>query len=198
MAEDDLTPALADAVRGLAAERGPCPPPAALVDYEALAESGRARHEVHEHVQICSRCQLVLLNVGEPEAARVSRRWLLPLAAALVIAALTPALYRALSPPPPVEGAVRGTELQPMAPLGDVAAVPAFAWQSPIRAPKYRVTVYRGRQAVWTTESGETRVARPGGVAIDPAVEYTWQVDALDTEGTVRLSSPRTAFVLRR
>jgi hypothetical protein len=197
MADDDLTAPLAGAVRALAGQRGPCPSPAALVEYESLPAPEQARHEIHDHVQVCARCQLVLLNLDEP-AARPLSRWLLPLAAVLALAVLTPALYRALTPAPPVADTVRGTELQPVAPVGNVSAVSAFEWQSPIHALRYRVTVYRGAQSVWTTESGEMRVARPPALAIDPGVEYTWQADALDGEGTVRMSSPRTAFTLRR
>lgn len=196
MAEDDLNQPLADAVRALAAQRGACPPAAALVEYEALPAPERTRHSVHDHVQVCSRCQLVLLNLDEP-AARWSARWVLPLAAALAIAALTPAIYRTLNPPPAAIDTVRGTELQPIAPAATVSAVGAFEWQSPIRASKYRITVYRGANLVWTTDSGETRVALPAGVTIEPGVEHAWQVSALDAEGTVRMSSPRTPFTLR-
>ena len=197
MADDDLTPPLADAVRALRNQRGLCPPPEALVEYESRPAAERARDEIHSHVQVCSRCQLVLLNLDEP-VVRPMSRWLLPLAAVLALVALTPVMYRALKPPPAVVDTVRGTELQPIAPVGDIAALGAFEWQSPIRAAKYRLTVYRGSQSVWTTESGETRVARPPAVTIDPGVEYTWQADALDAEGIVRMSTPRTAFTVRR
>lgn len=197
MADDDLTPPLADAVRALAGKRGPCPRAAALVEYESLPAAERARDEIHDHVQVCSRCQLVLLNLEEP-AARSLSRWLLPLAAALALVALTPVMYRALYPPAGVEDTVRGSELQAIAPVGDVSSAAAFEWQSPIRAAKYRVTVYRGSQVVWTTESGDTRVVWPASVTLDPGVQYTWQADALDAEGTVRMSSQRTAFALRR
>lgn len=73
--------------------------------------------------------------------------------------------------------------------LQEASSVGAFEWQSPMRAPNYRVSVYWGQQAVWTMESGETRVARPNAVAIDPGVEYTWKADALDAEGTVRMAT---------
>ena len=196
MAEDDLNPPLAEAVRALAGRRGPCPPAASLVEYGALPVAERARHDVHDHVQVCSRCQLVLLNLEEP-AARPSSRWVLPLAAALAIAALAPVMYRALNPPAAVEDTVRGTELQPVAPVGEVSAVSAFEWQSPIRASKYRIAVYRGPNLVWTTDAGGARVALPAGVTIEPGVEHSWQASALDAEGTVRMSSPRTAFTIR-
>ena len=74
----------------------------------------------------------------------------------------------------------------------------AAGGQSPIRAAKYRVTVYRGSQVVWTMESRDTRVVWPASVTLDPGVHYTWQADALDAEGTIRMSSQRIAFTLRR
>lgn len=199
MAENGLTSEQRDALAAVTAARGPCPAAETLVEYEALPDIARARHSVHAHVQVCSRCQLVLLHLEEPavQSPRSLVRWALPLAAALAIAILGPVLYRSVPTEPTVE-TIRGSELQPVAPVGPVVDMTAFEWQTPIRAAKYRVTVFRGSQVVWVGEAVDTRVAPPDTVSFERGVGYEWQVDAVDAEGSVRLSSPRTGFSLMR
>ena len=204
MTEDDLTPAAQSALSALKKQRGPCPPAESLVAYEALPAPEREQRPEHAHIQICSRCQLLLLHMAEPRqdgawpAEAPTRggglRWMLPLAAAAVLAVgLTLVDWRS-DRGTPVE-TIRGSELQAIAPAGTVAGVSAFSWQSPIRSDRYRITVWRGTDQVWRAISGTTRIIAPQAM-FEKGVEYAWQVEAIDREGAVRMVSPSQSFVL--
>jgi hypothetical protein len=204
MAPDDLSPSQQDALRGLRAARGGCPPAEALVEYGDLDAGAQARHSIHEHVTVCGRCQLVLLNVEQAEADGAaamptsrSYRWLLPVAALIALAIAGPALYRFIARPPADRtGSVRGSEVTPIGPAGEISAPIEFVWQSPLQSVRYRVIVLRGTQPVWTAETAATRMSPPPGT-LQPGISYRWRVEALDREGVVRMSSPETAFIVR-
>lgn len=194
MTEDDLTPAAHDALGALKNQRGPCPPAETLVAYEALAAPERERRPEHAHVQICSRCQLLLLHMAEPQPAASMIRWVLPLAAVAVLAVgLSLVDWRSEGRTP--ADTVRGSDIQAIAPAGTVAAVSAFSWLSPIRSDRYRITVRRGADQVWQAISGTTRIIPPPAI-FEKGVEYTWQIEAIDREGEVRMVSPSQSFVL--
>lgn len=194
MNEDDLTPAAQDALGALKKQRGPCPSAETLVAYEALSGPEREQRPEHAHIQICSRCQLVLLHMAEPQPAASMLRWVLPIAAVAVLAVgLSLVDWRSDRVLP--GDTVRGSEIQAIAPAGTVAGVSAFSWQSPIRSDRYRITVRRGADQVWQAVSGTTRIAAPPAM-FEKGVEYTWQVEALDREGDVRMVSPSQSFTL--
>lgn len=197
MEEHPLTPAAHDALAALKQQRGPCPPAETLVAYEALRAPERELRPEHPHIQICSRCQLVLLHMAEPQAASALQRvggWMLPLAAVAVLAVgLSLVDWRSGGTP---ADTVRGSEIQAIAPAGTVAEVGAFSWQSPISSDRYRITVRRGADQVWQAVSGTTRIMPPPAI-LEKGVEYTWQVEALDREGVVRMQSPSQSFILR-
>jgi hypothetical protein len=125
-------------------------------------------------------------------------RWALPLAAVAVLGiALT--FVDGGRPPiaPAHEGdAVRGTELQAIAPAGASEMLREFSWQSPLDADRYRVIVRRGTTVVWQTETTAQRLAPPETGTIERDVQYEWQVEALDREGNVRMTSPPQSFVV--
>src|SRR5688572_11015670 len=77
-----------------------------------------------------------------PVAAPTRPAWVLPLAAVIALGLLTPLVYRSLTPAPPPVDTVRGTDVQPIAPIGPVAELREFSWQSPIEAVQYRVRVF--------------------------------------------------------
>ena len=143
-------------------------------------------------------CQLVLLLMNDTEADAGVRIWsvrmVLPLAALVAVAIGASYFYRAAAPPPP--NTIRGTEIQPIAPAGAAAGLPTFEWQSPIQTAMYRVTVRRGAETIWTLESTTTRLVPPASAHLPPG-KYSWQVEALDREGVVRMSSPPQRFVVR-
>jgi hypothetical protein len=136
-----------------------------------------------------------LLHMAEPQPATSTLRWMLPLAAVAVLAVgLSLVDWRSDRGTP--TDTVRGSEIQAIAPAGTVAGVSAFSWQSPIRSDRYRVTVRRGADQVWQAVSGTTRIMPPPAI-FEKGVEYTWQVEALDREGEVRMQSPSQSFILR-
>jgi hypothetical protein len=209
--EDELTPAQRGALEALKSTRGACPPPEALVEYEALPENDRAERPEHAHIQICSRCQLVMLHVGGAgeaggagKAAETSwKTWALPLAAVLVLAVGFTVTTRrdATTTIDPVD-TVRGTELQVMAPAGAVEIIREFRWQSPIQAERYRVIVRRAasgaseRIIVWQGETTGLSLAPPPSGVIERDVQYEWLVEAIDREGNVRMTSPPQPFLV--
>ena len=194
---DDLTPPQRESLDALRASRGACPSAETLVAYEALSAADRARHSHHAHIVACSRCQLALHHMAEPVTASSSAamKWALPIAAVLAVAiGFTLVDRRNVAPVAPAVDTVRGTEIQPTGPGGAVEIIREFAWQSPIRAARYRVTVRRGSTVVWETETTGLSVAPPPPGVIQRDVQYEWQVEAIDREGNVRMTSPPQPF----
>jgi hypothetical protein len=197
--DDRLGPELEAAVRSLRGSRGGCPAAEALVDYDALDDPARNRHPVHDHVQLCGRCQLVLLTIageGPRTQARSWQPWMLAAAAVLAFAIALPVLLRTPTPAAPTAGddVVRGSALQPVEPVGAVTGVRAFNWQTPLTGVRYRVEVRRGTEVIWRAESARPPLAPDGLPSLEPGVDYTWQVHAIDAEGAIRLSSPPQPF----
>jgi hypothetical protein len=196
--DDQLTGEQQGAVGALKASRGEHPPADALLEYEALAPADRERHPAHDHLVVCSRCQLVVLHAAEPAPTQRTSvlRWALPLAAVAVLAVgLTLVSQRPVSNGPQEQETIRGTAIQLTAPLGAVEIVREFSWQSPIRVDRYRVIVRRGDTVVWQSETSGLTLAPPTGVFVRD-VEYAWQVEAVDREGVVRMTSPSQSFVV--
>ena len=124
---------------------------------------------------------------------------LLPAAAA---AALAVALLVPREAPPvrdsPLE--VRGSTLQPLAPVGDVTSVTEFKWASPFAAARYRVSVKDAAgKTVLSLESAAERVPlAPDAAQRLSAGRHTWAVEALDASGRVIGTSPPRSFTLVR
>jgi len=200
--EEPLTPEQQSALDAIKRARGECPSAETLVDYESLDAAAREKHAAHDHISICSRCQLVLLHSAEPRAQAGSRlRWALPLAALLVLGVAVTMVFRSSTTLAPVQPeTVRGAELQLLAPIGVVDTLTEFSWGSPIKADIYNVTVTRGSVQVWTGRTTSDRIVAPVGV-FEPNVVYLWKVDALTGEGhvfTPRMTSPPQTFTLSR
>jgi hypothetical protein len=194
---DDLTPDQRGAIEALKAARGPCPSAETLVAYEALSAADRARHPAHDHIAICSRCQLVLLHAAAPATAPSSPlRWMLPLAALLLVGVAGVMLRGGGVPPSTGVETVRGSEIQALGPIGSVDAVGEFSWQSPIRAERYRVRVTRGADSVFYGETAALKIAASAEL-FEPGVEYRWSVEALDQDGDVRMTSPPQTFRIK-
>jgi len=201
---EELTSEQRAALDAVKASRGSCPPAETLVEYESLDADARARHAAHDHISICSRCQLVLLHAAEPNAATSSKlRWMLPLAAALMLGVAVTMVFRSpVGTPAPVLEPTRGAELRPVNPIGTVDTVTEFSWESSIRADVYSVRVTRGADPVWVGRTKLLRIEAPAGV-FEAGVEYRWTVSALaganpDGDVEVRMTSPSRAFTIRR
>ena len=203
--DNDLSSDQRGALDALKASRGSCPPGETLVEYEARSPEARAQHSAHDHISICSRCQLTLLHMAEPRIESSSRlRSLLPLAALLVLGVALTILFRSplntiatrLEP-------IRSAELQPLAPIGNVETLTAFSWESPIRADLYMITVTRGSVEVWSGNTSAFKIDAPAGV-FEPGVQYRWTVRASvrDKRSSdvfyTRMTSPPVSFTLSR
>ena len=202
---DDLSPAQRDSLDALRGTRGACPPAEALVEYATWTGQERERHAHHQHIVVCSRCQLTLHHIdpsaavvaGVNEGRKLKLAFVLPLAAAAVLAfGLSLLDRRGTTTVPPGVDTVRGTEIQVTAPAGAVEIVREFSWQSPIRAERYRVIVRRGSTVVWQTETTGPSAAPPPAGVIQRDVQYEWQVEAIDREGNVRMTSPPQPFLV--
>lgn len=131
-----------------------------------------------------------------PAAARTRAGWLRPLyglaAAAVIVLAV---LWVTAPPRTQDEGAVRGADLIAVAPLGQADAR-QFAFNSPLQAASYRVTVRdaKGELLFTMTTRGLSVVpdqSLRGRLAAGES--YTWSVAALDVNGdTIAESKPAT------
>jgi len=187
--EGELPAGAPEALEELKRARGACPSAEALTGYATLSADDRA------HIEVCSRCQLVLLHLEEPAAPSSSStwKWALPIAA-IVVLAVGLTVFNSRSTPP--VDSVRGTEIQPIAPAGTVLGPPILRWQSPLSGVRYRVTVRRGSTVIWSETVDGTEAPVPASIGLEPGAEYTWQVEALDKEGEVRMTSPPQTFVI--
>jgi hypothetical protein len=122
------------------------------------------------------------------------RRFALIVAAALLVAGLVwlkP--FHAKSP----QIAVGDTAaLKPDGPSGTILGPPTFRWQSSLTNVRYRVTVRRGPTVVWVGTVDAADAVAPNSTAFEPGAEYSWQVDAIDQQGNVQMSSPPQTFVI--
>jgi len=155
---------------------------AAYVDRQ-LERPARAR--VEDHLTTCGECREEIVTVTRlARSLRTRRQWVMavPLAAAAV-------LLLAIIPwrgSPRVEGPVLRepavtTTIPPtlLAPIGAVGALPRLSWTSVPHADRYGVTVFDSSGAViWETQVGDTSVAVPDSISVQPGAAYFWKVAA--------------------
>jgi hypothetical protein len=176
--------------------------------------SDAERRRVETHIDECAACRreivalLPITHPGESPDNRIvhrPRRWWIPAAAAAVIAAMAmPRLTRNAPGPDvpqrarPVTEAGSRSRLAIVAPADDatVAGPLVFTWRS-ANADVYRIAIVTASgDSVWTTDTGDTTITLPDGVALQPDRAYFWRVDAIGTgiaatTGSHRLQIPR-------
>jgi hypothetical protein len=139
-------------------------------------------------------------------ARRRSAVWVTRLAAAAMIllaAGLFLQRYFAAPPlpAPPSSGVVRGGEVEPLVPIGDVEAVPAeLRWAPRPGAVSYRVRLQTVDDTVlWEATVPVPPARLPAEVAgrLQRAVVYVWSVEALDPAGARLASSESVRFRVR-
>jgi hypothetical protein len=142
--------------------------------------------------------------------SRQSRRspWPARLAAAAVVI-LAAGLFLTRSPlappplpaPPAAGGVVRGGFVEPLAPVGEVAAVPdELSWEPRPGAVSYRVHLRAFDDApLWETTVAAPPARLPAEVAghLARAVAYSWSVEALDAKGGRLAGSEPVRFQVR-
>jgi hypothetical protein len=119
--------------------------------------------------------------------------WLARLAAAAVVILAAGLFWQRFlaSPPLPAPpgsgGVVRGGMVEPLDPLGDLAAMPAeLRWELRPGAASYRVRLWTVDDTVlWEATVSAPPARLPAAVVqgLQPAVTYTWSVEALDGRG---------------
>jgi len=120
-------------------------------------------------------------------------------AAVVVLALLVPALRESTTRSDPGED-IRGTSLQPLAPIGTVAPPVEFRWASPVNAARYRVEVR-------DESSGEIFVrveSDTATVSLTPEHSsrltrgrpYSWVVIAVGPGGEEIMRAPPRSFVV--
>lgn len=127
----------------------------------------------------------------KPTASRRPAPWRYAAAAALVIGAgVVFLLGRSASPPlPPLEESqvVRGSAVELVGPLGELAEAPRrFEWEPFHRAAGYRLALTGvDDRVLWEGETSAAALDAPDELAalVHSAVVYYWKVDALDDAG---------------
>jgi hypothetical protein len=106
-------------------------------------------------------------------------------------------------PDPPAASPPRGLQIEAVEPAGLLTEIPsALRWRPQPGAVSYRITLEGVDDTVlWSSElgdaeGGEVTIELPAEAAdqLHPAVAYYWRVDALDADGAIFASSPRTRF----
>jgi hypothetical protein len=115
--------------------------------------------------------------------------------------------YRALQtpdpalPPPELGGVMRGSEVEAVAPMGDLAEIPAeLRWVLVQGATSYRVRITAVDGSVlWESTVPAPPAVLPAEIAsrLHRAVLYTWTVEALDPSGARLASSEPVRFKVR-
>jgi hypothetical protein len=104
-------------------------------------------------------------------------------------------------PEPPTGEVMRGGEVEAVAPVGELAEIPAeLRWVLVDRAASYRVRITAVDGSVlWEDTASTSPVRLPADVAgrLHRAVVYTWTVEALDPNGARLASSEPVRFKVR-
>jgi hypothetical protein len=120
-------------------------------------------------------------------------------AAALLLAAVMPALRNSTLPAVRDGHEIRGTSLLALEPVGEVSPPVRFRWASPIDAARYEVEVRdEERRLVFSLPSGPDELAlTPDRLAqLEPGRPYTWQVIARTAEGEEIMRSTLQSFAV--
>ena len=145
-------------------------------------------------------------RTAEPPQSRSVSRPILRFAAAAMLVIGLGLGYRAFQsgpelPDPGTGGVMRGSEVEAVAPVGDLAEIPAeLRWVVIDGAASYRVRITAVDGSVlWESTASAPPVHLPADVAgrLHRAVVYTWSVEALDPSGARLASSEPVQFKAR-
>lgn len=184
------------------------------IELQRWRESGPGddRARVVEHVAACAECARRYAEAirnrplrGELEAevrdfvaaglrGRPRRLWIIPIAAAVLIAAIAVPLAVRRESTSPMR--FRGAGIEALAPEGTVDRNAQFVWASGLAAVRFRINVGQGDRIVLTSERDASPMPLPA--QIRSGIEYWWTVTALDDQGRPLVSSPRLTFTIRK
>lgn len=143
------------------------------------------------------------------ESRRRSRRppipvWAMAAAATLAAAAVLTPLALRNSPPPlatgPTTGITRSPTILPVTPRGEIDRAPeTLRWEAVPGAESYRIEIRSvDGTLLWEATSRHPEIAVDRrAVPFEPAVRYSWRVEALDRDGRSVASSPRVWILVR-
>jgi hypothetical protein len=121
-------------------------------------------------------------------------------AAVVVLAAIVPAILDPSGRSEPDGGGIRGTSLQPLAPIGTIVAPVQFRWVSPVNAARYVVEVREegGEQILFAIASATESVdlSQEQLDRLTPGRAYSWIVIAADQAGGEIMRAPPRSFVV--
>lgn len=177
------------------------------------SSAGDDRSRIIEHLATCAECAgryaAAIRNRplrAEPEAnvgdfvatgvrAHRRQRWIVPLAAAILIAVIAIPLEMRRSETTP-ELHFRGGGIQSFAPEGTVDRNARLVWSTSITAARFRITIGDSSGVIYATDTTQSSLLLPP--RLWPGVEYWWTVTALDDRGHALASSPRRMFTIRQ
>lgn len=172
--------------------RDPHLTPAQVAAYLDRLLGAREREQVESHLSGCPSCRGEVVEVARVRRPGPRRRWYVAAAAAAAIAVLGIALGRS-GPNEPANTVTRGRPSEGIAQFAIVspaygATVPAvaaeFVWRSVATEATYRLTVTDASGGpVWTGATGDTALAVPDSVQLQPGETYFWYIDALLPDG---------------
>jgi hypothetical protein len=166
---------------------------AGYLDHDLTSDE---RRRIETHIDQCATCRAELVALSrvvhgdsrEQRRPGLARRWWIPaVAAAAVVALLAPHLT---TRPSEVDTAPRtrrvidadGRPRLEIVSPGDGATSGGrlvFTWRA-ASADGYRIVVLtESADPVWTTDTGDTTVALPESVSLQPGHAYFWRVDAI-------------------
>ena len=169
---------------------------AEIAGYLDQALAPGERRQVETHIERCAACRgeivaLSRITHAEPVRAkppqRRSRWWIAAAAAAVIAAIMLPRLTNNAPAPDTTERARRVTDTDGRSQLdvvspsdGIVPSAPlVFTWRA-ANADIYRFVVLTERgDVVWTADIGDTTIALPDSVSLQPGHAYFWRVDAI-------------------
>jgi hypothetical protein len=127
--------------------------------------------------------------------------WSAPTLAAAAVLLIGLGVVALREPKPDDSSGVRGTSLQPIAPIGRVEPPLEFRWASPVSAARYRVEVRDAeRRMLFELTSPVESVALPPArqSELAPGEEYTWEVVALSPGGEEIMRAPASSFSISK
>jgi hypothetical protein len=193
---------------GLSADRGrvvghlaECDECGALYGGVADAEVAAAGRALPARRDLVARGYRAYRSRRRPSGFLRSRPWIAAWATAAVvlIAVAIPILRRSRPAVIPDEGGIRGTSLQPLAPIGTVEPPVEFRWRSPVRAARYVIEVRdEGRRRLFSLSSEAETVTLSAErlAALAPGETYWWEVVALGPDGEEIMRAPPRAFAV--
>lgn len=161
-----------------------------------LAECDQCREEV-------AACSRLIGTSTSPPVRRFPWRYLLPLAAGIVLVVL---IRRPVGPERITDTAERaapsaGSRIVTVAPAASTsmnADALRFVWRSIDGSIGYRVVVKdAGGAPVWSGDATDTSLALPDSVRLSAGTLYVWRVDGQRADGTTA-SSAETGFRISR